>query len=143
MHRKFQPIHFTKRTGSNPRNEKGVYTPYPIPIETDRQPITAQERRAHSLLPDQSNRCYWCCQAMTYVDSHILHLIPRAEGGSEQRSNLRVVCDRCHKIKGLMSHMTMALHLMGAGQTCHYRIKPVTFGYAVARHYILSDNWHN
>lgn len=141
MHKRFQPIIFTKRTGSNPRNEKGVYKP--TPIETNRQPITAQEKRAYSLLPDQSHRCYWCCQSMTYIDSHFIRLIPRTEGGSNHRSNLRVICDRCDRIKGNMSHMDMALHILGAGQVYHYRLKPVKFGYTLDRLPILSDNQHN
>jgi 5-methylcytosine-specific restriction endonuclease McrA len=143
MHRKFQPINFTKRTGSNPHSEKGIYKPYSTPIETEKHPITAQEKRAHSLLPDQSHRCYWCCQSMTYVNSHIIHLIPRTEGGSEQRSNLRVICDKCDRIKGNMTHMDMALHILGAGQTFHYRLKPVLFGYTTGRLSVISDNQHN
>lgn len=63
------------------------------------------------LIMRQSHRCYWCCALLTNKPYHIDHLIPRAKGGSNDISNLRLSCVSCNLSKSAALPMDFALSL--------------------------------
>ena len=63
------------------------------------------------LIIKQSHRCYWCCALLTNKPYHIDHLIPRAKGGSNDISNLRLSCVSCNLSKSATLPMDFALSL--------------------------------
>jgi 5-methylcytosine-specific restriction protein A len=53
-----------------------------------------QQRRKQVLAEEK--QCRYCGRT---TDLEVDHIVPRAEGGSDDRANLQVLCHRCHKMK--------------------------------------------
>lgn len=53
------------------------------------------ERTRTTVLRRDRNVCYLCGGRADQVD----HVIPRAEGGSDDPANLAAICDPCHRAK--------------------------------------------
>lgn len=41
--------------------------------------------------------CKYCLELATYETTHCHHIFPLGEGGTNHPSNLRTVCENCHK----------------------------------------------
>ena len=52
-------------------------------------------RRTRILLRD-AMRCRECRRAVSGREAHVDHLVPLEDGGTDDDSNLRTLCDRCH-----------------------------------------------
>lgn len=80
-------------------------TPCPVhglpPFRTERTVgLTRAERgygsewtRLRRLVLDEEPTCRLCNNESTTVD----HIVPLAKGGTHRRSNLRALCERCHR----------------------------------------------
>lgn len=55
-------------------------------------------KRAEELLAKQKGRCFYCLKKLRN-DYHVDHFIPRAKGGSNDWSNLRIACPTCNIAK--------------------------------------------
>ena len=48
----------------------------------------------------QAGRCALCSSPLDPSGVHVDHIVPRKHGGSNNASNLQLVCARCNLIKG-------------------------------------------
>lgn len=57
-------------------------------------------RLRESILQRDSYLCQ-PCNAMGYTTEATMvdHIVPQAEGGTDDRVNLQAICDECHKVK--------------------------------------------
>lgn len=60
--------------------------------------------RSYVLERDHS-ACQYCCDEANTVD----HIVPRAQGGLDQESNLVAACARCNSSKGALTPYEWAL----------------------------------
>ena len=75
----------------------------------DERRIRATERIAwpkglkHRLMRRQNNVCVYCGHRRTAPSFEIDHIIPAVRGGSNDESNLQVICSGCNQRKGLQT----------------------------------------
>lgn len=55
------------------------------------------------LMKRDGGGCYYCGRYLLYEDTTLDHKVPKAEGGSDRKSNLVVSCRPCNEAKGAMS----------------------------------------
>ncbi len=48
----------------------------------------------------QKRKCAVCREKVSYGDKHVDHIVPLIAGGSNDRSNLQITCQRCNLRKG-------------------------------------------
>ena len=77
-----------------------------------RAPLRIDTWAIFHMMVAQSNRCYWCCDLLTDRTYHIDHIYPRAKGGSDHPSNLRISCVFCNLSKCDTLPMDFALSLL-------------------------------
>jgi len=49
-------------------------------------------------------RCHYCDIVMTYKDSQIDHIVPKARGGTDAPSNLVLACATCNHVKSTLCY---------------------------------------
>ena len=75
----------------------------------DERRIRATERIAwpkglkHKLMRNQKGLCVYCANRRTAPSFEIDHIIPAVRGGSNEESNLQVICSACNQRKGLQT----------------------------------------
>lgn len=63
-------------------------------------------RRKKSLFKNKIKiNCYYCDIPLTYQQATVEHLIPRAWGGTNDRSNTVIACGPCNHNRGNYSHI--------------------------------------
>ena len=65
----------------------------------------AEYRRNRKLIRQQQKYCVWCGTAGTSQNKlQVDHIIPISRGGSHHISNLRILCQNCHKKRQGKAH---------------------------------------
>jgi 5-methylcytosine-specific restriction protein A len=82
--------------------EKGRCEEHAYPVWGGRERATAAQRgydwewqKIRERVLREEPYCRWCGKPSTTVD----HIVPKARGGTDTRSNLQALCGRCRKIK--------------------------------------------
>lgn len=57
----------------------------------------------HDMLSSLDNECVYCFNKLTYKTATFEHKMPKLRGGSDERKNLTISCQRCNSIKGTMT----------------------------------------
>lgn len=85
-------------------------------------------RAAHTLRPDQivllkakalklqENECVYCTAKLTTSASHLDHRTPLSRGGTDDQSNLQVLCARCNSEKHAKTHVEYVEWLFSHGE---------------------------
>lgn len=62
-------------------------------------------RRNRKLIRSQQRYCVWCQTAGTSTNKlQVDHIVPVSKGGSHHISNLRILCQMCHKTRQGVAH---------------------------------------
>jgi len=65
----------------------------------------AEYRRNRKLIRQQQKYCVWCGTAGTSQNKlQVDHIVPISRGGSHHISNLRILCQNCHKKRQGVAH---------------------------------------
>ena len=65
----------------------------------------AEYRRNRKLIRKQQRYCVWCGSAGTSNNKlQVDHIVPVSKGGSHHLSNLRILCQMCHKTRQGVAH---------------------------------------
>lgn len=73
----------TSETGSESGDQSSTRTPVPDPVERD------------LIFNRAEQNCEWCDESTDHPEIH--HIEQQSEGGSNERSNLMVMCPSCHR----------------------------------------------
>ena len=68
---------------------------------TKRKPFSAQLKR--ELMHAQKSKCMYCGHIKTSNQTDIDHIYPVVRGGSNERSNLQILCKPCNQRKGMQT----------------------------------------
>lgn len=68
-------------------------------------------RRRAALMKVQKGRCGYCRCKLDPGKTHVDHVMPRALGGSNRRSNLQLLCEPCNLSKGAKHPIAFAQSL--------------------------------
>ena len=65
----------------------------------------AEYRRNRKIIRKQQKYCVWCGTAGTSTNKlQVDHIVPLSKGGSHHLSNLRILCQNCHKTRQGKAH---------------------------------------
>lgn len=65
----------------------------------------AEYRRNRKIIRKQQRYCVWCGTAGTSSNKlQVDHIVPLSKGGSHHLSNLRILCQNCHKLRQGKAH---------------------------------------
>ena len=48
----------------------------------------------------QNGKCFYCHKLISFKESELDHFIPISKGGLHEKSNVRISCQKCNRIKG-------------------------------------------
>lgn len=94
--------------------------------EYQRQRLERAFERAEreAALKAQGGRCKYCLKPMTLKEATRDHVVPRAKGGSNQKSNTVAACEPCNRAKGdqELSKFLRLIHDPKPGEPMKYRL---------------------
>ncbi len=76
----------------------------------------------------QNNRCVYCGQNLKWRNMEIDHIMPKALGGSNNHSNLQLLCIRCNQLKKAQHpddfklRVEIARMISGIPPELHYKV---------------------
>jgi len=68
--------------------------------------LTLDTLTKNKLLADYNNRCAHCGKTLTVETMQVDHILPRAQGGSDEILNLQPLCDNCNQGKSAFTEDT-------------------------------------
>jgi 5-methylcytosine-specific restriction enzyme A len=86
-HRVAQPMQSPSRTGSKWSNTRRALNG------------TTRANKRKEVWAEQKGLCSSCCGVFKPVEMELDHIIPLHLNGTDDRSNLQMLCIECHKIK--------------------------------------------
>lgn len=75
------------------------YSQEPVKIASKKQ-ISLKRQYGSALYHQANGRCQLCGRRITFEDSTVDHIIPKAMGGTNDISNLQLSCYPCNQLKG-------------------------------------------
>ena len=91
------------------------------PIRTDEIEEMPQRRlpsaqlHKHELYGRQEGRCNGCRYSMPFQNLTIDHIVPQSKGGTDDITNLQLLCNHCNSVKGNRTHQELISSLREKG----------------------------
>lgn len=102
-------VAFLQRTGAGSHSE----TSSSSNSEPDTTPPAPESLKNDLIFERANSQCEYCGKQFDSPDVH--HIVPRKEGGPNERSNLIVLCPNCHRKadRGVISRSKLRYHIRG------------------------------
>ncbi len=85
------------------------------PSRSDIGKLPPYRNQKHILFGQQEGRCNGCRMDFPYKIFEVDHIVPQSKGGTDEPSNLQLLCGHCNKVKGAESQAYLIARLEELG----------------------------